>query len=1027
MNPARWAQRHGRAVLLLAALVPAAGAIAYLSLPSGIYPELKFPRIVILATSGHVPARSMMLTVAQPLEQAVMEVPGVRRVRSQTFRGATEISAQFEPATDMVVALQQAQNRIAEARAGLPGEIDLTVERLTPAAFPILIFNLTGGLAIPVLRDYAFYVMRPAISRIPGVGRVEVLASDTREIEVVADPGRLLAAGLTVEDIGAALRSANTLKAVGRYATGGRQHLVLVSGLWAAAGDISQTLITVGGGAALRVADVATVFPGSPDRTLLIAGNGADAVSLGVSQQVGASILSLKKLVDETMEDLGRTLPSGLSISRVYDLAEFVSTAIANVRDAILIGGLLAVLVLVAFLRRWRLTLIASTTLPLTALSTFLFMKLAGESINIMSMGGLAVAIGLVIDDAVVVVENIHRRMAAGAGPRIVEEATAELVAPVVGSTLTTVVVLVPLGLLTGVVGQFFRSLSFTLSVAVLISLVLSLTLIPLLSRLAYHRHPGRPAPRAAQGRLASFYPRTLAIAMRHPRLAVGAAAGLGVLGGLLYFTIPTGFLPQIDEGGFVVDYLSPPGTALEQTDAMIRKVEKVISETPEVASYSRRTGSELGLFATQQNKGDVLVRLKPRNARDRSAQEIIDDLRPRLREVSPGLDIEFVQLLQDMIGDLEGNPTPIEVKIFGDDPETLEKVAGQVEPLMAGVRGVVDLVGVRRGNPEVTWEVDPLAAGRLGLTVEQISAQVSAASLGQVATDLRLLDRAVPVRVRYPDSERLDPSRLAQMPIRGAGGKMAPLSALARLSLSDGQSVLVRENLRQLALLTGRLEERDLGSAVAEIKARLEGLRLPVGYSIEVGGQYESQRAAFGELMMVLAVAAVLVFIILVFQFRAFTPALVILAAAPLSFAGSFLLLRVTGTELNVSSAMGLILLVGLVVKNGIVMLDYAFRLRAGGTRMQEAVYEAAKVRLRPILMTTLCTLFGLLPLALGLGAGAEIQKPLALAVIGGLGFSTLITLYAVPAVFAATTRWFGSDSPEGGSGEPGQPAEGL
>ncbi|HZI93686.1 MAG TPA: efflux RND transporter permease subunit, partial [Patescibacteria group bacterium] len=663
MNPARWAIRHGRAVLLLTLLLPAAGAVAYLYLPSGIYPALQFPRIAILARSGTVPAPSMMLTIAQPIEQAVMEVPGIRRVRSTTFRGATEISAQFDPSTDMVVALQQVQNRIAEARVEMPGEVDLTVERLTPSTFPILIFDLTGGLPASELNDYAFYVMRPEISRIPGAGRVEVLSSDTREIEVVADPARLLASGTTVGDITASLKATNMLEAVGRYTADGKQHLVLVSGLWATPEDIAKTPVAVRNGATLRVSDLATVFPGSPDRTLLIAGNGSDAVSVAISQQVGASILEVKKRVDETVASLGHSLPSGLAITKVYDLAEFVATAIANVRDAILIGGVLAVLVLVAFLRRWRLTLIAATTLPLTALMTFLVMKLAGESINIMSMGGLAVAIGLVIDDAVVVVENIHRRIMAGLGGQVVEEATAELVAPVVGSTLTTVVVLAPLGLLSGVVGQFFRSLSFTLSVAVMISLVLSLTLIPLLSRLAYTGHQPRPGKPGEGRRLTGFYARTLGSAMRYPRIVLVAAAALGILGGLLYFMIPSGFLPQMDEGGFVVDYLSPPGSALERTDLMVKKIEKLLAATPEVASYSRRTGSELGLFATQQNKGDILVRLKPRSQRSRSAEEIIDDLRPQMHELSPELDIEFVQLLQDMIGDLEGNPTPVEVK----------------------------------------------------------------------------------------------------------------------------------------------------------------------------------------------------------------------------------------------------------------------------------------------------------------------------------------------------------------------------
>jgi multidrug efflux pump subunit AcrB len=461
-----------------------------------------------------------------------------------------------------------------------------------------------------------------------------------------------------------------------------------------------------------------------------------------------------------------------------------------------------------------------------------------------------------------------------------------------------------------------------------------------------------------------------------------------------------------MDEGGFVIDYLTPPGTDLAQTDALVRKLERILSATPEVAAFQRRTGSELGLFATQQNEGDILVRLQQRWQRSRSADQVINDLRPKMNAAVPGVEIEFVQLLQDMIGDLEGAPSPIEVKIFGDQPELLEQIAEQAEPLIEQVRGVVDLVGPQRGNPEVTWRIDPIAAGRLGLSVEQVSEQLAANWLGETATELRLVDRSVPVRVRYPDSYRFDPARLAQTPVRAADGTMVPLASLGHLERSNGQSVLTRENLRLMALITARLEGRDLGSAVAEIQRRLRELKLPVGYTFEVGGQYESQRHAFGELLLVFAIAAVLVYTILVIQFRALAPALILLAAAPLSFGGAFALVWIAGSELNVSSAMGLILLVGLVVKNGIVLLDYAHRLEEAGQGFRAALRSAARIRLRPILMTTLCTLFGLLPLALGLGSGAELQKPLALAVIGGLGLSTLVTLYAVPAVYSLVRR---------------------
>ena len=426
-----------------------------------------------------------------------------------------------------------------------------------------------------------------------------------------------------------------------------------------------------------------------------------------------------------------------------------------------------------------------------------------------------------------------------------------------------------------------------------------------------------------------------------------------------------------------------------------------MLLKTPEVAAIQRRTGSELGLFATPSNSGDVLVRLKNRGQRSRSSDELISDLRAKLHEAAPGLDIEFVQLLQDMLGDLEGNPTPIEVKVFGDDANVLAEIGGQMEEMLGKVEGVVDIVGVQNGNPEMTWQIDPVAAGRLGLTVADVSQQLSSAWLGEIATDYLALDRSIPVRVRYPDAIRLDGGRLGQTMVRGTEGRTAPLSALATLAPATGQTLLTRENLRQMVLVSAYLEDRDLGGAVAEITAKLQGMKLPVGYTWEVGGQYLSQRQAFQELLEVLGIASALVFVVLVIHFRAFRPAVLILAAAPLSLAGALLALAVTGTELNVSSAMGLVLLIGLVVKNGIVLLDYAERERERGIAPAEAVYDAARVRLRPILMTTLCTLFGLVPLALGIGAGAELQRPLALAVIGGLALSTAITLYLIPAMY--------------------------
>jgi len=998
VNAAAIAQRHSRAAALLAVALVIGGVLAALALPSSIYPPLQFPRIAIVVHSGTLPPQSMMLTVTRPIEEVVMSVPGIRRVRSRSIRGAAEISAQFAASTDMIVALQQVQNRVAEVTGDLPMDSQIQVERMTPAIFPVFILSMTGSLPTADLFDYATYVLKPELARVPGAGTIEILASDTREVEVILDPAKMTAAGLTVVDVSDALNAQNQLVPVGRFQQSGLQNLTLASGLWKNLDDIGNAPILVKNGATLRVRDVGTVAPGAPDRTMLVTGNGREAVSISVAQQIGANILDLKRGVDETLASIAKSLPAGIRISRVYDLAEFVEESIASVRDAILIGGFLAIVVLLVFLRDWRLTMIAAVTLPMAVIPTFVFMWLFGGTINLMSLGGLAVAIGLVIDDAVVVVENIHRRT--GEGGESVIDAVQQLMAPLVSSTLTTVVVFAPLALLSGVPGQFFRALSMSLSVAVLISLALSISVVPLMARWAASHH--KPAGEW-HGRFEASYERMLGWMVGSPLLSIAVAILLAVLTVGLFYAVGTGFFPAADEGGFVLDYLTPEGSALAETDRQVKEIEKVISATPEVASYSRRTGSELGLFATAQNTGDILVRLKPRNQRSRSSEEVINEVREKVHEAVPLADIEFVQLLQDMLGDLEGNPEPIEVKIFGNDPQRLAELADPVEEMLNKVQGVVDVVGVQKGNPEVTWTIDPIASERYGLTVAQVSDQLAGNWLGEVATDLRLADRRVPVRVRLPDTYRFDPNWLPQTLIRSAEGKQIPVSEVAHMERANGQGELKRENLRLMASITGRLEGRDMGSAVAEIRSNLDKLKLPIGYTYEIGGQYQAQQQSFRELLMVFALAIVLVFTILVIQFRAWTPAVLILLAAPLSLGGALLLLLLTGTDLNISSAMGLILLVGLVVKNGIMLLDFSEKLHAEGEPFDRAIAHAGRIRLRPILMTTFCTLFGLLPLALGLGSGAELQKPLALAVIGGLALSTPVTLLAVPGLYAA------------------------
>jgi len=1008
MNLVRFCRQNRYAVYLLTAFLAAAGLFSVFVLPSNIYPELNFPRILILAHSGDLAPEAMLLTVARPLEELASTVLGVRRVRSKTIRGATEISVLFNPDMDMQYALQLVQARVSEARSSLPPDTDVVVERVTPAVFPVLSLILNGHAPGQELRDYAFYILRPLFSRVPGVGRVEVQATDTREIAVIVDPQKALSHRLSLVEIADRLRATNQVSSVGRLQKDYLQYLVLTTSQFANLEEIRNTVVAVEGQTPLRLQDIAEVREGVEDRRTLITGNGQPAALINISRQIGGNILQIAGDIKQSAANLGSAIPSTLRLSVVYDLAEFVHSAIANVRDAILLGGLLAVLILFVFLREGRTTLIAATSLPLSVVGTFFFLKLFGGSLNLMSLGGLAIAIGLIIDDAVVVMENIYRHLGLGESPpQAAELGTRELLGPVVGSTATTLVVFLPLGLLKGVVGDFFSALCLTLGVSVLLSLVFAVTFIPLLSQ----RFLSPGAHRVSSERFIEpvnrVYERAVRWALGHRRLVVAVTAASVLLGVFLYTRVETGFLPEMDEGGYVLDYWTPPGTSLAETDSILRRIEERVQRMPETASFSRRTGAELGLFATEQNKGDILVKVKPRSQRKRSTDEVIADLRSQIQQNVPGIQVEFIQILQDMIGDLEGSPEPVEIKLFGSSMAVLAQAADEIGAKIQKIPGIVDYKGILKGNPEIVFHVDSALAGRLGLTVDQVSQQVSAGLLGLTQTSFREADRTVGIRVRFPDGFRMDYANIRQYPIVTASKQIVPLGSIAQVEEVRGATQLNRENQRLMAALTARLENRDLGSAIRDVQRVMHEVRLPLGCTYEIGGQYESQQSSFRDLLRVLCLALAAVFSVLVMQFRSFHPALIILSAAPLSLLGVFAMLELTGTPLNVSSFMGIILMMGLVVKNGIILFEYVHRLwEEEKLPLDEALVAAGRIRVRPILMTTLATLFGLLPLALGLGAGAELQKPLALAVIGGLLLSTFITLLVMPVFYSLLER---------------------
>jgi len=1010
-----------RFVYLLVALLSAGGLYAALRLPSAIYPELAFPRVLIVAQGSSLGARQMLFSVTRPIEEAVSIVPGVTRVRSRTIRGADEISVTFADNTDMIYALQQVQARVNQVQSSFPEGLEIEVERMTPSLFPILSYNLEGGDPA-TLYDIARYQLKPIISRVPGVGRVDVQGSDVQEVEVIADPARLAAQRMTYDDLASAIRQATGVSAVGRLPQDYKQYLIVVAHEAHAVEDIASIVV----GRGLRVRDVATVSLGTEDHVRIIAGDGKPAALINITRQPGGNTLAIVDSVASLARAMHTSLPVGVTLKPVYDQGALVRDAMRSVRDAMIIGAILAVIVLLLFLRHGRITAISASSIPLTLAISVFAMYMLGQTFNLMTLGAMAIAIGLVIDDSVVITENIVRHLRMNPNRHeAIREALLELLWPVTTSTLTTVVVFLPLRLLKGVVGQFFAALSITLTIAVLVSLFLAVTVIPLMSDQfltvedaeSDDIERGAAAPTSRFGGflygvqrrldgLSARYQRSLAGVLHHKRRAMFVAAILIIAGVVAYRFVGTGFLPEMDEGAFVLDYVTPGGTALSETDREIHIVERILAETPEIDATSRRTGAELGLFATEQNTGDVVARLKPPNRRSRSIFEVIDEVRGKVEAAVPRLRIEFVQILSDVINDLAGAARPVEIKLYGPDLTRLEAYAKVLEPKIAEISGVEDLYnGVSEPSAELDMRVNEAEANRVGLTPQSVADAAMGALLGAPAGELRLDDRSIGVRVRAPDSVRYNRFALSSLPIVSTqSGSLVPLGTLATFQPVETRAELLRENQQQMIAMTADVSGRSLGSVMGDVKSVLAKNRPPAGMRLELGGQYASQQEAFRGLLLVLALAAASVVAVMVLQFQSFVEPLVVLLAAPLSFVGAIVLLLLTRTPLNVSSFMGLILLVGLVVKNGIILLDFTrHRMLTAGVPLEKAIADAAAVRLRPILMTTLCTLFGLLPLALGLGAGSELQKPLALAVIGGLALSTPITLYMVPTLLVA------------------------
>ncbi|HEY2391261.1 MAG TPA: efflux RND transporter permease subunit [Candidatus Angelobacter sp.] len=1027
-TPQPWFHRFSRSLLFLITTLALVGAVLAFTIPVSVFPNTDFPRIIIGVDNGVAPIDQMLVTITRPVEEAVNSVPGLQKVLSTTSRGSAEIDLFFDWNSDMVLTLQRVDAVVARLQSELPATAKLDTHRLTFAAFPIIGYSLTSDTVAPnKLWEVATYDLKPRLNRLDGVATVVIQGGRVPEFQITPDPARIAASGITITDILDAIRRTNLIDSPGLIESDHHLVLGLVSGQVHSPEEIGQIVVkNSAAGVPVRIGDIATVAASVAPVYTVVTANGKPAVLLNVSRQPDSNTLQVANEVHDLIRQASATLPPNVKLEPFYDQSTIVSDSISSVRDAVLLGIVLASIVLVLFLRDWGSSLVAGLVIPVTLCITFVVLRLTGQSFNLMTLGGLAAAVGLVIDDAIVVLENIVLHRDAGQDRfQAIQSALQELTVPLIGSTITPIVVFLPLVFITGVTGSFFRALAITLAVSLLTSLLLALTWTPALSQYFVRRnvntkHAGTSvasseldaqALLAAEeetfsgvlGRVIDFYTRAMQWVLKHSWVLAATFVALAVLSYTSYRFLGSELLPEMDEGAFILDYLTPPGSSLAESNRILEHVEKILRSTPEVETTSRRTGLQLGLAAvTEVNRGDFTVKLK--TSRKRAIDDIIADVRSKVEEEEPAAKVEFVQVLQDMIGDLTSQPEPIVIKLFSQDGKLLSNTAPVVADAIGKIHGVVDVLdGVENtiSGPAVTFQVNPLVAARSGFTPEEIAVDASALLEGEPATTPVVInDRVYPIRVRFPEENRASIDRMANTLLVSASGKTGTLGALAHVESAPGETEINRENSQRMAEVTGRLEGVDLGSGIAQVQKAVKDLHLPATIRVEYGGLYEEQQKSFHDLVMVLLVAVLLLFAVLLFEFQTFSAPTAILVSALLSTCGGFIALLVTGITFNVASFIGLIMVIGIVAKNGILLLDAEHRFRVLELSPEDSMIQAGRRRLRPIAMTALATIAGMLPLALGLGAGSQMLQPLAVAVVGGLLSSMVLSVIFTPVI---------------------------
>ena len=1014
-NPDRyWFARHSKSIIFLIGILTVIGIWQAFTLPVAVFPTTNFPRIIVAIDNGVMPIEQMEVSITRPIEEAVRTVPGIDSVKSITSRGSAEVDLNFGWGSNMLETLQLVQAAVSRVQATLPPTVQIQTNRMDFASFPIIGYILTSE-TVPQkdLWELATYDIKPRLNSLPGVASVLVQGGQRPEFHVVVDPALMLRAKTSIGDILGAINRTNVVDSPGLLNRNHQLFLGLVTAQAHSLEDVGQIVIKHVNNIPVHVQDVGAVTPATEPVYTVVSANGKPAVLLSVNRQPDSNTVQVADAVHQEMLALKASLPTGVDVRPFYDQSGIVQESISSVRDAIIIGLMLSGLIIWLFLRDWGTAVMTGLVVPVTMVITFIAMKLLGQSFNLMTLGGLAAAVGLVIDDKIVVVENIVLHRDAGEGPlQATASALKEITVPLIGSTLTPIVVFLPLITITGVTGTFFSALAIAMSVALLSSLVLALVWTSNLgSQLIRRGQKGAHDAEPVTGlfhRIIEFYERVIRQSLRHPLALAALCLVLVAASYFSYRALGSDLLPAFDEGGFVLDYVTPPGSSLQETSRVLSHVEAILRATPEVESTSRRTGLQLGLAAvTEPNTGDIAVKLKAK--RSRSVDEVISDVRATIAKSEPGLDTEFIQVLQDMIGDLTGAPEPVVIKLFSQDPELLATWAPQVGDALGKVKigGKTPIVDVADGiekttsGPAVRFTVNTDATDRAGFTPEELGTVSVAMVEGEPATAPVLMNgRPYPLRVRFPASTRASLDAMSNTMLVSSSGSASTLGSLTAIDELPGQTEVIRENLQRLVEVTARLEGVDMGTGIAAVQQTVASLKLPPSIRVEYGGVYKEQQKSFRDLATVLGLAIVLIFLVLLVEFRSFTAPVAILSSAVLSTSGVLFALLITRTTFNVSSFMGLIMVVGIVAKNGILLLDANEKFRAQGLSLEDAIVQAGRRRLRPIVMTALAAVAGMLPLALALGAGSQMMQPLAIAVIGGILISMVLSLIVTPAI---------------------------